>query len=327
LPGRGLHHITAISADITRSLDFYTRVLGLRLAKRTVSYEDPGAYHLYYGDASGRPGTLFSFFSWRGVAAGTPGTGEAERVEFAVPHASIGWWSDRLDIEGCRHQRTRTAFGEDALWLQDPDGTPLALVASQEGGDEPAWTSPDIPPRHALVGPRGVTLCVRDAQAMAAILTGVLGFTQTAKEGGWMRLAAHSGAGGTLALHEVGPVSRGRLGAGTIHHVAFRARDAADQAAMADRLQRDFGIAVGQRKDRTYFSSIYFRGPAGIFIEIATDGPGFLVDEPLDRLGAALMLPPFLEPRRAELEILLPPLDQRPTPRRRNETKLPDEAG
>jgi len=308
--GRGLHHITAVSADILRNRAFYRDVLGLRLVKRTVAHEDPGAYHLFYGGLSGTPGTLLSFFSWSGATAGLHGAGEAEQIEFAVTPAALPWWEERLGRAAVQVRRQRSAFGADSLVLADPDGTPLALVAT---------TMPDVmgfygagtPQEFSIRGIANLTLTVRRAPEMAAILIDVLGFAESARESGWIALEAHRGSGGRICLHEAGVRVRGKVGAGSIHHVAFRARDASDQAAMAAALRARFEITVSPGKDRSYYQSIYFRGPDGILIEIATDGPGFLIDEEIAKLGSHLALPPFLEARRGELERLLLPLPDR----------------
>lgn len=305
--GRGLHHITAVSADISRNMAFYTGVLGLRLAKQTVAHEDPGAHHLFYGGRLGVPGTLLSFFSWSGASAGMRGAGEAEQIDFSVGPDSLSWWERRLTEAAINFRWERSAFGEDSLVLADPDGTPLALVAGSMP-DAMRWDHRDIPVDDRIRGIGGLTLNVRRASEMAAILVEVLGFSEIARAGGQVTLAAHRNSGGRICLHESGVQMRGRVGAGTIHHVAFRARDASDQARMAERLRSHFGITVSAGKDRSYYQSIHFRGPDGILIEIATDGPGLLIDEDVGSLGTRLVLPRFLEPRRGELERLLPPL-------------------
>jgi glyoxalase family protein len=311
MPGRGLHHITAVSTNISRNMAFYTGVLGLRLVKRTVAHEDPGAHHLFYGGRRGVPGTLLSFFAWTGASAGMRGVGEAEQIDFAVGSDSLSWWEKRLTEAAIDFRRERTAFEEDSLVLADPDGTPLALVASSMP-DAMQWDHSAIPVASRIHGIGGLTLNVRRASKMAAILVDVLGFSEIARAGGQLALAAHRSSGGRICLHESGAQTRGRVGAGTIHHVAFRARDASDQAAMAERLRSHYDIAVSVGKDRSYYHSIHFRGPDGILVEIATDGPGFLIDEQVEVLGKHLVLPRFLEPRRGELERLLPPLQSDP---------------
>ncbi|AMJ61005.1 VOC family protein [Bosea sp. PAMC 26642] len=296
---------------MSRNMAFYTGVLGLRLVKRTVAHEDPGAHHLFYGGRTGAPGTLLSFFSWSGATAGLRGAGEAEQIDFSVGPDSLSWWEARLAAASIGSRRERSSFGEDSLVLADPDGTPLALVASSVP-DDMRWEHPEIPAECRIHGVGGLILNVRSMPEMAAILVDVLGFSELARAGGQVALAAHPNSGGRICLREAGVKTRGRAGAGTVHHVAFRARDAFDQARMAERLRSHFGIAVNPGKDRSYYQSIHFRGPDGTLIEIATDGPGFLIDEDLDVLGERLVLPAFLEPRRGELEDLLPPLQGAP---------------
>jgi glyoxalase family protein len=302
----GIHHVTAISGAAERNLDFYTRVLGLRLVKKTVNFDDPGTYHLYYGDEHGTPGTILTFFPWAHAAQGRLGTGETQETAFRVPMASIGYWTHRLVEKGVTHAPEKR-FGETVLTFTDPDGMRFALVGVAGAQSEAAWHAADIPPEHAIRGFHGVTLLVGQADPTAAILS-VLGFRETARDGALRRLSSDVPLGGHVDLREAGDFPRGKLGRGSVHHVAFRAADDAAQAAMAERLVRDHGMQVTEQKDRNYFRSIYFREPAGVLFEIATDEPGFAVDEPAATLGAALKLPRFLEPRRAEIEAKLPPL-------------------
>lgn len=308
MTGRGLHHVTAIATNASCNLDFYTGVLGLRLVKRTVTHEDPGAYHLIYGDEEGSPGSRLSFFSWvSAVASGRPGS--SEYVSFAVAPEAIGWWEARLAANKVPSRHARTSDGRPKLMLEDPDRMPLALIGS-EPAPATTWSPPDIPEDFAVRALHGVTLSLRGTELMARILTEVLGFAEVANAGEQLIFSAHGGPGGRLCLHRRGERSRPRLGAGVIHHVAFRARDEADLAAMAGKLQETFGITASPVKDRHYFRSIYFRGPDGILIEISTDGPGFLIDETRETLGTRLIFPPSLQDRQDELLRILPPLDR-----------------
>lgn len=307
----GIHHVTAIAGPARRNLDFYTRVLGLRLVKKTVNFDDPGTYHFYFGDAEGRPGTILTFFPWAHAAPGRMGPGETETTAFRVPAGSIGFWLDRLVTAGVMHDLPARRFGETVLAFRDPDGTRLALVGVEAAAGEPgaAEAASGIPAEHAIRGFHGATLLVVEAAPTAAILTGVLGFEEIARDGAFVRLVAPGAtAGAVVDLHEVGRFPRGRLGAGTVHHVAFRAADDAAQAAMVAKLEGEFGLRVTEQKDRNYFRSVYFREPGGLLFEIATDDPGFAVDEDPSALGALLKLPAFLEPRRAEIEAVLPSL-------------------
>lgn len=307
MTGRGLHHVTAIATNASRNLDFYTRVLGLRLVKRTVTHEDPGAYHLIYGDEEGSPGSRLSFFSWvSAVANARPDS--SEYVSFAIAPEAIGWWEARLAASGVACRRVDMADGRPKLIFEDPDRALLALVGS-ELAPATIWSPPDIPAAFAVRALLGVTLSLRGTALMARILTEVLGFAETASASDHLTFSAHDGPGGRLCLHRRRERSRPRLGAGVIHHVAFRARDDADLAAMAEMLQARFGIAASPVKDRYYFRSIYFRGPDGILIEVSTDGPGLLIDETREKLGTRLIFPPSLQGRQEELLRILPPLD------------------
>lgn len=304
--GRGLHHVTVVATDPGRNLDFYRHVLGLRLEKRTVTHEDPGAYHLMYGQNDGRPGGHLTFFSWRSAAPAPRQPDDVEFLSFAVDAAALDWWEERLDRMKVVCHREAMPSGAPAITLQDPDGTALALVGglAGRGGREGAG----IPGAFAIHGLRAVALSLHDTDLMAVILTEVLGYAETGRYGDWTAFSAHDQAGGEFLLHRRGDDRRARLGAGSIHHVAFRTSDDETQARMAALLKSRVGIEASPVKDRFYFRSIYFRGPDGILIEMATDGPGLLIDEARDNLGERLVLPPGLEGRRDELLRLLPPL-------------------
>jgi glyoxalase family protein len=304
----GIHHVTAFSGPAHRNLDFYTRVLGLRLVKKTVNFDDPGTYHLYYGDDAGRPGTILTFFPVAHAAPGRVGGGETSETAFRVPAASIGWWTHRLVEKGVAHEPIAHAFGAPVLRFRDPDGMMLALVGVDEAGGMGVWDGGEVPAEHAIRGFHGVTLLLGEAGPTAAILTDVLGFAETGREGASTRYSSGAGLGGFVTLREVGEFLRGRPGAGSVHHVAFRAADDAAQAAMVARLTQTHGLAVTEQRDRNYFRSVYFREPGGVLIEIATDEPGFAVDEPAEALGGALKLPAILEPQRARIEAVLPPI-------------------
>ncbi|RVU13937.1 ring-cleaving dioxygenase [Methylobacterium oryzihabitans] len=305
----GLHHVTALSGPAARNVGFYTTVLGLRLVKRTVNFDDPGTWHLYYGDEAGQPGTILTFFPIAHAAPGRVGIGETQETAFRVPRASIGWWTHRFVEKGVAHEALVRAFGEPVLRFRDPDGMMLALVGTDEAGGEPGWTAGGVPEEAAIRGFHGVTLLLREAEATAAILTDVLGFSETGREGSAIRYGSGAVPGGFVTLRAVGEFLPGRTGAGSVHHVAFRAADDAAQAAMVERLRERHGLAVTEQRDRNYFRSVYFREPGGVLFEIATDAPGFAVDEPADSLGQALKLPAGLERHRAEIEAVLPSLD------------------
>jgi len=305
----GIHHVTAIAGKPARNLDFYTRTLGLRFVKKTVNFDDPGTYHFYYGDEAGSPGTILTFFPWEHAGQGRAGVGLTQETAFRVPAGAIGYWTRRLIEKGVAVDAPARRFGEPVLSFADPDGMRLALVGVGGAETEPAWSACDIPVEHAIRGFHGVTLMLDEAAATGAILTDVLGFSEDGRDGQRVRYRADAAAGGFVDIREAKGFLKGGMGRGSVHHVAFRAVDDAEQAAMAQKLSRDHRVAVTGQKDRQYFRSVYFREPGGVIFEIATDEPGFTIDEPLAALGGALKLPPFLEDRRAELEAVLPVLD------------------
>lgn len=287
-----------------RAAIFYAGVLGLKRVKKTVCYDDPGSYHLYYGDDAGSPGTVLSTLAWRCVAKGLVGVGEVVQTALRVPAGSLEWWSGRLKAANVACRFDHSPFGEPLLCFADPDGTTLALVEAVQDRRE-AGRSDAV---RAVMGLNEVTLNVRAEDATVDILRDVLGFGRVSQADDSIRFVAHDGPGGTLTLRMVGASSRGRLGGGTIRHVAFRAANIDDQSEMIRKLQRRHDIVVTEPIERTYLTAIGFRAPCGVLFEIATDGPGFAVDEPRDQLGEGLRLPGFLEERRLELQNILPPL-------------------
>lgn len=312
-PIAGLHHVTAISSDAQRTLDFHARVLGLRLVKRAVNLDDPRTLHLYLGDATGAPGTVLTYFVWPGAGRGQQGTGQAAVVSFAVRPEAIGTWVVRLVRHGVPYEgptsRGGGAEGERVLSFRDPDGLLLELVARDDAAARPAWSGlPDLDAADGIRGLHGVTLWLEDGEATARRLGDALGFRESA---GWERtrrfVAGDGPAAARVDVRTVGGFARGAEGAGTVHHVAWRVSDDAALLAWRERL-----VAAGEAptavRERFWFRSVYFREADGVLHELATDGPGFLRDEPADALGAALALPPWLEPRRAELEAALAPL-------------------
>ncbi|MFI7117049.1 ring-cleaving dioxygenase [Amycolatopsis sp. NPDC049868] len=305
----GLHHVTAIGGDPQRNADFYTRALGLRLVKTTVNFDDPGTYHLYYGDGSGKPGSLMTFFPWKDAPKGRHGTGQATTTSFSVPEASLGWWKQHLAASGVETSQIRNSDGEETLTFADPDGLKLALVAHPQGDPRDPWDTKLVPAEHAIRGLHSVTLSVSKEDATAGMLTDGLGLSFVHQDGERLRFSAGEGGPGALVDVLVTPdAPRGLVAAGTVHHVAWRAPDEQTQAAWRDELIDD-GVNVTSILDRQYFRSIYFREPGGTLLEVATDEPGFAIDEPLLELGRALKLPPWLEPKREDIEAMLPKLD------------------
>lgn len=304
----GLHHVTAISGPARRNMEFYAGVLGLRLVKKTVNFDDPGTYHFYFGDAAAAPGSILTFFPWAHAAPGRLGVGETQGTMFRVPEAAIGYWAHRFVEKGVKHEAPVKLFGETVLPFTDPDGMRLALVGVPGAELEPGWAGGDVPAEVAIRGLKGVGLLLADIAPTAAILTDVFGFKEVAREGAYVRYATDATLGNVVDLHGVGNFLRGRQGAGSVHHIAFRAADDAAEADMVQRLVEHHRIRTTEQKDRNYFRSVYFREPGGVLFEIATDVPGFAVDEPADSLGTALKLPSFLEPHRAHIESVLPDL-------------------
>ena len=294
-------------------MDFYAGVLGLRLVKRTVNFDDPHTYHLYFGDETGTPGTLMTFFPWPGARQGRQGTGQVAVTSFAIVPGSVSFWVERLLRHNVRYDGPRRrgsgATGENVIALRDHDGTMLELVASEASADGPSWGgAPGIPPQHAIHGFHSVTLWVDDGVATQRVLTDVIGLSEVGELDGVRRFAAGNGGPGALVdVRAVGGFPPGMGGAGTVHHVAFSVADQAEQHALRER-----AVAAGLEPtpviDRSYFRSVYFREPGGVLFELATSGPGFTIDEPREHLGERLMLPPQYEPQRAQIEAVLPPV-------------------
>lgn len=303
-----IHHVTAIAREPQRNLDFYAGILGMRLVKLTVNYDDPGTYHFYYGDELGRPGTLLTFFPWTGSRPGRQGVGQINGVGLAVPQGSLGYWLERLLTRGVKFEGPTRRFGEQVLAFMDPDGLMLELVATPRVSGVDGWRDGPVPVEHAVRGVHGVTIWEDGDAGSAAFLTGTMGYVIEAEEANRVRLESGSDGPGTVVeLRRAPGFWRGTDGAGTVHHVAFRAPDDAEQAARQRGL-REMGVQVTDVRDRSYFRSIYFREPGGVLFEIATDGPGFTLDESPSDLGTTLRLPPRLETLRERLEVALPPL-------------------
>jgi glyoxalase family protein len=306
----GLHHVTAIASDPQTNLDFYTEVLGLRFVKRTVNFDDPGTYHFYFGDDAGSPGTILTFFPWPRSARGHAGAGEVTHTAFSIPLASVDYWSARLTEKGIPFEHTGKRFDEVVLTLADPDGMKLELVGHAGVDDVQAPRFSDVPADHAIRGFFGVTMLELEAAETTATLN-MMGFEKVAEEGNRLRFASAAGTAiGALGNHldvVVDPKANfGRSGAGSVHHIAFRAAN--DDSQLEWRAEIGRHIGTTPVLDRDYFHSIYFREPGGVLFELATDNPGFATDEPVETLGERLCLPAWIEPRRAELELRLAPL-------------------
>lgn len=312
----GLHHITAITARASENVAFYTGVLGLRLVKKTVNQDDVTAYHLFYGDETGGPGTEITFFHWPNAPRDVRGTGTVSLISLAVPDAaSLNWWHDRLQGLGVRTTGLQDRRGRAALAFTDPEGQHLELVDAPGAEDRwgRPWSAGPVPPEVAVRGLFGVTLTVADARPTLTVMTQLLDFRRTAQyadpEGSTVTVleVGEGGPGTEVRVAVPATPRRGHPGIGGVHHVALRTPDDAAQSAWLQRLN-SVGVPNSSIVDRYYFKSLYFREPGGVLLEIATDGPGFATDEPLEHLGERLALPPFLEPQRAQIEAALTPL-------------------
>ncbi len=304
----GLHHITVIAGDPQENLDFYVGVLGMRLVKKTVNQDLPGTYHLFYADGAAHAGTDLTFFPWPDMAPGQSGVGLTVEVALAVPVGSLGYWSERLTRHGVKTAAPETRFGEQLLAFADPHGLRLALVETADPREFTAWPRSVVPEAYQIRGLHGVRLLERNAAPTTDFLTNTLGFQEVGAEEGWRRFALPgSRSGRVIDIKQLPSERQGTWGTGSVHHVAWRVPDEQSELEVRSRLQ-----SAGRRPtpviDRFWFKSVYFKEPGGVLFEVATDGPGFGVDEPLDQLGGTLVLPPWLEPKRLQIESGLQPL-------------------
>jgi glyoxalase family protein len=304
----GIHHITAICGNAQENLDFYAGLLGMRLVKKSVNQDDPGTYHLFYADADGHPGTDLTFFPFRDSPPGQLGYGLGVEIALAIPAGSREYWLERLGQHEVNVLGVETRRGDHAITLADPHGQQLALVETSDERLFRAWERSPVPADKQIVGLHAVRAWERELAPTAAFLTGTLGFTDFGDEDGWHRFGVGDGSSGKhIELREMPGARRGSWGIGTMHHVAWRVADDDTQLAVRQRV-----AAVHRRPteviDRFWFHSVYFLEPGGVLFEIATDGPGFTTDESLEHLGEQLVLPPWLEAHRREIESVLPPL-------------------
>ena len=304
----GLHHITCISGDAQENVDFYSGVLGMRMVKRSVNQDSPGTYHLFYADGDGHPGTDITFFPWPEMAPAKAGVGLAMEVSLAVPLGSIDYWVDRLADHRVQIGDVEVRRGTSALPFADPHGLPLVLHETGDDRDFTPWRESPVPVEKQVRGLHSVRLWQRDLGLTASFLTGVLGFVDIGAEGDWFGFEiAGGGSGRYLEIREIPDEDRGRWGTGGVHHVAWRVADDKTELEVREKIEH------ARRRpteviDRFWFKSVYFLEPGGVLFEIATDGPGFAVDEDPATLGEHLVLPPWLEPHRGEIEAALPPI-------------------
>jgi glyoxalase family protein len=308
----GLHHVTAIATDPQRNLDFYVGLLGLRFVKRTVNFDDPGSYHFYFGDNRGTPGTILTFFPWPGARRGSRGTGQIEATAFAISPNSTGYWLERFKQHHVMAEKI-SRFGAEGLRFTDPDGLLLELIAASSLPAVEPWSGSSISPEHALHGFHSVSAALEGYERTAHLLTDTFGFRLIDNSGNRFRFvsADDTAAGRIVDLLCLPDTSTGRVAAGSVHHIAFRAKNNAEQLEWRGRLV-DLGYDVTPVIDRTYFHSVYFREPGGILFEIATEPPGFTLDEKLEELGTHLRIPSWYESSRSDIERALPPIQPPP---------------
>jgi len=309
----GIHHVSTVASDPQRNLDFFAGFLGLRLVKRTVNFDDPETYHLYYGDEIGTPGCIMTFFPWPGASPGRQGPGEVAVTSFSVLPSALGFWLERFVRQGVRHEALVTrgsgAELERVLAFRDHDGAMYELVGHPAAETRPAWThAPGIPAEHAIHGFHSVTLWVEQGEASERVLVDLLGFRFASEHETTRRYVANGGGPSRIVdVRSIGGFMRGAKGAGIVHHVAFEVADDATELALRERVI-GAGLHPTEVRDRNYFRSVYFREPGGVLYELATSQPGFTVDEPVASLGTALKLPPQFESQRAQIEAVLPPI-------------------
>ncbi|MFW6348563.1 MAG: ring-cleaving dioxygenase [Cyclonatronaceae bacterium] len=303
----GLHHITAIAGDPQENLDFYTAVLGLRLVKKSINQDAPDTYHLFFADRDGNPGTDLTFFPWPAMSPARPGAGMATEVTFAIPKGSFAYWENRLEEAGISVEK-KQRFGDTHLVFKDPHGLGLALTESDDEREVQAWEKSPVPPLRQLRGMHNVRFQVRELKFTAQLLTDILGFSRLGEEHGWVRFGVEGGTSGKLVEVKADKsLSLGRWGTGGIHHIAWRVADTDEEMNVREKVMR-LGLSPSPQIDRFWFKSVYFKEPGGVLFELATDGPGFARDEDPEKLGETLILPPWYESKRAQIEAGLPEL-------------------
>jgi glyoxalase family protein len=305
----GIHHVTCIAGNAQENLDFYVALLGMRLVKKSVNQDDPGTYHLFYADRVGNPGTDFTFFPWPNMEPGRLGIGLTVETSFAIPPGSLQYWQERLDERGVEHSAPESRFGEATLAFQDPHGLQLALVETDDERQSVPWENSLVPAECQLRGMHAVRLWERQLGPTEAVLTQLMGFTHLGSEDGWQRYGAEGGGSGKLIeIKELPEERRGEWGTGSVHHVAWRVHDSEEQMQLREMLLQG-GLRPTHQIDRFWFKSVYYKEPGGVLFELATDGPGFDRDEDMEHLGEQLILPPWLEGQRREIELALPSLE------------------
>ncbi|WP_456314800.1 ring-cleaving dioxygenase [Pseudomonas shirazensis] len=299
----GLHHITAIAGDAKRNFNFYSNILGLRFIKKTVNFDDPGTYHFYFGDEVGSAGTILTFFPWgEGIQQGRKGSGMATEIGYSVPKGSLDFWQERFEKHNVIYNKPAEKFGEKYLTFLDPDGLKLELIESKTEDNRKAWETDEVKAPVATKGFHNITLTLNSIKATAAILTDIFGYKLIDQDVNRYRYATDAVENAAIVdLVELAEEKRGHVANGSVHHVAFRVQN--DEILMHFREKIEaYGLSITPQIDRQYFHSLYFREPGGVLFEIATENPGFTVDEPLEELGKNLKLPAQYESDRARIE-------------------------
>ena len=310
----GIHHVTCISGDAQENLAFYSGTLGMRMVKRSVNQDSPDTYHLFYADGEGHPGADLTFFPWPRMPRGTPGIGLCMEVALAVPVGTLGFWQQRLATSSAQLRPVETRFGERILPFTDPHGLEVALVETPDPRDFAAWDDSPVPADKQVRGLHAVRLWERDVEATGGFLIHTLGFHAAGQENDWHRYAIGAGTSGAhLDIRAIPDTKRGQWGVGSVHHVAWRVPDEKTELEVRERVAQA-GRRPTEVIDRFWFKSVYFLEPGGVLFELATDGPGFTADEDMATLGEKLVLPPWLEPSRADIEAGLPRLEYPPRP-------------
>lgn len=305
----GIHHVTCIAGDAQENLDFYVALLGMRLVKKSVNQDDPGTYHLFYADRVGNPGTDFTFFPWANMEPGRLGVGLTVETSFAVPPGSLPYWQERLKQYSVEHSAPESRFGEMTLTFQDVHGLKLALVETNDERQFVPWEDSPVPSECQLRGMHSVRLWERKLAHTDAILTQRMGFSPLGTEDGWHLYGVEGGGSGKrIEIKELPEERRGQWGTGSVHHVAWRVKDTEEQMAVREGIA-NAGLRPTMQIDRFWFKSVYFKEPGGVLFELATDGPGFDRDEDMEHLGEQLILPPWLETQRTQIEAALPSLE------------------
>lgn len=304
----GIHHITAIAGNAKRNYDFYTGILGLRLIKKTVNFDDPHTYHFYYGDEKGTPGSILTFFPWEGIQAGRRGTKQVTEIGYSVPAGSLEFWQNRFEQHNIIYNKPAIKFGERYLTFLDPDGLKFELTEAKEKDTRPQWVTKEVDQANAVHGFHHITITTNKMEDTAAVLTQAFGYKLAETEVNRSRFVTDAVEHAAIVdLVEAPGEAIGHVAGGSVHHVAFRVKDEATLMYFRDKIV-EMGLNITEKIDRNYFYSLYFREPGGVLFELATDNPGFTVDEPLEELGSNLKLPVQYESMREEIEGILPKL-------------------